>query len=168
MSVSVLAPVLLGGAVGAGLLLVVLGVRGTVNDPSRPPSPAARLITALRRPAMARRVAAGVVVGLLVLVVTGWPVAALGLGALMALWPRLFGGSAAEARQIAELEALVVWVESLKDTMKPSLTRMRAASSVCSLSGKSVVWSPITSSLIHSVLRASRASRAVRTASSAE
>ena len=49
--------------------------------------------------------------------VTGWPVAALGLGALMALWPRLFGGSAAEARQIAELEALVVWVESLKDTI---------------------------------------------------
>jgi len=117
MSVSVLAPVLLGGAVGAGLLLVVVGVRGTVNDPSRPPSPAARLITALRRPAMARRVAAGVVVGLLVLVVTGWPVAALGLGALIALWPRLFGGSAAEARQIAELEALVVWVESLKDTI---------------------------------------------------
>ena len=117
MSVSVLAPVLLGGAVGAGLLLVVVGVRGTVNDPSRPPSPAARLITALRRPAMARRVAAGVVVGLLVLMVTGWPVAALGLGALMALWPRLFGGSAAEARQIAELEALVVWVESLKDTI---------------------------------------------------
>ena len=117
MSVSVLAPVLLGGAVGAGLLLVVLGVRGTVNDPSRPPSPAARLIKALRRPAMARRVAAGVVVGLLVLVVTGWPVAALGLGALIALWPRLFGGSAAEARQIAELEALVVWVESLKDTI---------------------------------------------------
>jgi hypothetical protein len=57
--------------------------------------------------------------------------------------------------------------EKYGSTVKPSRTSVRAASSVCSLSGKSVVWSPMTSSLTRSVFRASRASRAVRTASSA-
>jgi tight adherence protein B len=114
---TVLAPVLLGVALGAGVLLMAVGIRGTVTDPARPPSRAARALQSLRRPAMARQAVAGVVVGLLVLIVTGWPVAAVGLGALTLLWPRLFGGSSAEARRIAELEALVVWIESLKDTI---------------------------------------------------
>jgi Flp pilus assembly protein TadB len=51
------------------------------------------------------------------LAVTGWPVAAAGLGALILCWPRLFGGGAAEQRQIAALEALVGWTESLRDTI---------------------------------------------------
>ena len=52
-------------------------------------------------------------------------------------------------------------------TTNPSLTSIRVASSSASLSGNSVCSSPITSSLIQFDRPASRASRAVRTASSA-
>lgn len=109
--------VLFGAGLGAGLLLIVAGVRGTTLDPTRPPSRAARAAAALRSPALAGRILAAVVVAAAVLALTRWPVAAAGLAALVLLWPKLFGGGAAEARQIASLEALVVWTESLRDTI---------------------------------------------------
>ncbi len=52
-------------------------------------------------------------------------------------------------------------------TTKPSFTSTRVASSRPSLSGNSVFWSPITSSLTQFERPTSRARRAVRTASSA-
>ena len=52
-------------------------------------------------------------------------------------------------------------------TMKPSFTSMRAASMVAGTSGKRVRSSPMTSSFTSVPMPASRASRAVRTASSA-
>jgi hypothetical protein len=58
-----------------------------------------------------------VVVGVLTLVLTRWPVAALGMTALVAFWPWMFGGAKAEAAQIVRLEALVMWTESLRDTI---------------------------------------------------
>ncbi|MGS0688853.1 type II secretion system F family protein [Nakamurella sp. GG22] len=109
--------VLLGIGIGAGLLLIVVGVRGTTVDPTRPPSRVSRAVAALRSPALAMRCLAAAAVAVGVLALTGWPVAAAGLAALVLLWPKLFGGGAAEARQIASLEALVVWTESLRDTI---------------------------------------------------
>ena len=53
------------------------------------------------------------------------------------------------------------------NTVNPSSTSVWAASSSSTESGNSVRSSPITSSLIHSVSNASRARRAVRTASRA-
>jgi tight adherence protein B len=53
----------------------------------------------------------------LTLVLTRWPVAAAGLAALVVAWPQLFGGARAEQQQIDRLEALVVWTESLRDTV---------------------------------------------------
>lgn len=117
MTGTVVLTVLLGIGLGVGLLLVVAGLRGTRVDPTRPPSRAARAVAALRSPAVSARILAAAVVGVAVLALTRWPVAAAGLAALVLLWPRLFGGGAAEARQIASLEALVVWTESLRDTI---------------------------------------------------
>src|SRR5690242_18726740 len=99
---------------GLGLLLLVAGLRGTPVDLTRPPSRAARAVAVLRSPALSARILVAAVVGVAVLALTRWPVAAVGLAALVLLWPRLFGGGAAEARQIASLEALVVWTESLR------------------------------------------------------
>jgi Flp pilus assembly protein TadB len=59
-------------------------------------------------------VAAGA--GLLVLVVTRWPLAGLGAGVLVFAWPRLFGGAAVGRRQLAKIEAIAAWTESLRDT----------------------------------------------------
>jgi len=52
-----------------------------------------------------------------VLVVTRWPIAAAGTGALVLGWNGLAGGAAEERRGMARLEALAAWTESLRDTI---------------------------------------------------
>ena len=101
-----------GAAAGLGVLLAVLGVLGrpTVVG-GRPPW---RRRTAAR---VSRQALFGVVAGLLVLLLTRWLVAAVGIGLLVAGWDRLVGGSADEGRGIARLEALATWTESLRDTI---------------------------------------------------
>ena len=114
---SVWAAVLLGAAVGGALCLLLVGLRGVRVDPTRPPARVARFPAALLSPALSARVLGGIAVAALTLAVTGWPVAAVGLGALVVCWPALFGGTTAERRQIASLEALVTWTETLRDTI---------------------------------------------------
>lgn len=104
------------GGLGGALLLLVWSGRGQVPDPTRPPSRLAQLAAQQRSPLLLARLAAGVLVALLVGVVTRWPVAALGLGGLVAFWPALMGGAASEQQHIAFLEAVVTWTESLRDT----------------------------------------------------
>jgi Flp pilus assembly protein TadB len=55
--------------------------------------------------------------GVLALVLTRWVVAGIGIGLLVAGWHRLLGGSAAEQRGTARIEALATWTESLRDTI---------------------------------------------------
>ncbi|MDQ2836237.1 MAG: type II secretion system protein [Actinomycetota bacterium] len=116
-SLSTLLAAFIFGAIGVALVLLVIGIRGTVPDPTAGPGLGARLGTAVRSPALTSRVAAGVIVGALTLLVTRWPVAAVGLGVLVVFWPQLFGGTRNEQLQIARLEALVIWTEALRDTM---------------------------------------------------
>ena len=113
----VLVAAVLSAGLGCAVVLLVVGVRGVVPDPTRPPGRVQRTLAALRSPALAGRLSGGAIVGVLVLLLTRWPVAALGLGALVACWPLLFGGGRAEQLQIDRLEALVVWTESLRDTV---------------------------------------------------
>lgn len=105
------------GAFAAAVLLLVREIRGVVIDPARPPGWGTRAAAALRSPALSGRLAAAVLLGLATLVLTRWPVAAAGVAALVALWPRLFGGTRAERTRLAKLEALVVWTETLRDTV---------------------------------------------------
>ena len=112
-----LVAVLLGAALGSAVLLLIAGWRGVAPRGPRPPSRASRLIDSLRTRAVALRVAGGIVAAVLTLLLTGWPVAAAGAAALVIAWPALFGGERHEQRQIAQLEALAVWTESLRDTV---------------------------------------------------
>ena len=66
--------------------------------------------------ALGMRAPIAVLVGLLTLVVTRWPVGALAGVALALAWPALFGGAKAERRAAERLEALAIWTESLRDT----------------------------------------------------
>lgn len=59
-------------------------------------------------------VAAGA--GVLVLALTRWPLAGVAAAVLVLLWPRLFGGAAAGRRDLAKIEAIAAWTESLRDT----------------------------------------------------
>lgn len=113
---NVLFAALICGGIGASVLLLVVAVRGTVPDPTRPPNRLQALLQRPRSPLLMLRLAAGLLLAVLIFVVTRWPVAAVGLGGLVAFWPALMGGSKEEQQQIVRLEAVVTWCEALRDT----------------------------------------------------
>lgn len=107
---------LIAAGIGAAVVLLLAAVRGGLTTPVAP----GRLQELRRRvlsPTGSARLAAATVCAVLTLVVTAWPVAALAAAALVVGWPRLFGGARAERRRVAELEALVMWTEALRDTV---------------------------------------------------
>lgn len=93
-----------GAGVGAGVLLVASGWKAAA--PPRPQRWSRR---------DAERATAAAAVAVAVLVATRWVAVAAALGGLVYLWPRLFGGAAAERAATARLEALAGWAESLRD-----------------------------------------------------
>lgn len=112
----VLIAALVAAGFGGAVVLLVVGLRGVVIYPARPPNRLRRFLDAQRSPRVLARLVAGVLLALLIGVVTRWPVAALGLGAMVLFWPALTGGTRVEQTQIARLEALVSWTEALRDT----------------------------------------------------
>jgi len=115
LSLSQLAFLALGGLFGGGVLLLVLG--WTPVEPK--PRFRSSLARDLRRfsAKLGRRVPIAVGVGLLVLVITYWPVMAIGCGVLVFFWESLFGGAKSEKAAYARLEGLAAWTESLRDTI---------------------------------------------------
>jgi Flp pilus assembly protein TadB len=109
----------LGLGTGIGLLLVVVGLAGRYNVPadldmqparwSRPAAGRGRI----DRRRLALCVSTGVVVG----VVTRWPVAA--ALATIGVWvlPQVIGPDRWHTRRVARIEAIAVWTESLRDTL---------------------------------------------------
>jgi Flp pilus assembly protein TadB len=110
-----LLPALLAGAcAGAGLLLLVVALRGLPARAARPPA-GGRLPPALGF--LSRRGWKAAIAALLALVITRWPVAAIGAGLLTMTWHGLLGGAAEERLSIARIEALASWTESVRDTI---------------------------------------------------
>lgn len=62
-----------------------------------------------------RAVLPAVAVGILIAVITRWPVAGVVVGTAAYLWPRMARGGPVERASIAKLEALATWTESLRD-----------------------------------------------------
>lgn len=112
----ILPAVLSGALLGLGLVVAVLAVRGVpARDPGTPSIWSRAVAGGGAR--LSTRVGSGVVSGILVLVVTRWPVAAVAIGLLVAYWDRIAGGGGEEKLAILRLEALAVWTESLRDTI---------------------------------------------------
>ena len=63
-----------------------------------------------------RQVGVAVAIGVIVLVVTRWPSAAIAAVAVSFLWPNIAGGTSVGRRQLEKVEALAAWTESLHDT----------------------------------------------------
>src|SRR5690606_17927485 len=103
---------LAGAVVGAGGLLVVMGRTEHEEQPLR----VSRSLRD-RIQGSARRALFGVGAGLVILVLTKWPVLAVAVGLLVWFSPALFGGVASEKRAMARLEGLAAWTESLRDTI---------------------------------------------------
>lgn len=112
MAPSTIFVIVLGALVGAGVVLLVDSLR------ARP-----RGGTEVRRggPSLVERVGRrgllAVGTGLLILVLTSWPVAAAGAALLVLSWSSLFGGARAERQSMARIEGLAAWTESLRDTI---------------------------------------------------
>ncbi|GAA4578880.1 type II secretion system F family protein [Planotetraspora phitsanulokensis] len=105
---------LCGAAVGGGLFLFVLALYGLRPRPAAPDHGAERVEVFKK---LSTRIAVAVVIGVVVLVATGWPVVAVGVVVLVLAWPGLAGGAAEERRAMQNLEALAAWTESLRDTI---------------------------------------------------
>ena len=111
-----LLPALLAGAaLGLGLLCAVLYVRGVAPRDAGTPSLFERSVRSGGR--LSTRLGAGLGAGLVVLLLTQWPVAAIAIGMLVAYWDRIAGGGGEERLAILRLEGLAVWTESLRDTI---------------------------------------------------
>ncbi|MFJ5090884.1 type II secretion system F family protein [Streptomyces sp. NPDC088674] len=111
------------GALGAGLLagggcaLLVVALYGLPAKPAGADGPGGRKRGAELARLLSRRASAAVLVGVLVLVATGWVIAGVGAGILVLTWDRLFGGAREERTQMRRVEALATWTESLRDTI---------------------------------------------------
>jgi Flp pilus assembly protein TadB len=110
---TILLIVAFGAAAGGGVVLLVHSL--IPREPSRVASPGHDAVDRLRR--LGARVPAAVLAGLLVLLLTTWPVAALAAGGLVLGWSTLFGGASSERAGVAKIEALAAWTESLRDTV---------------------------------------------------
>lgn len=125
----VLEGALLGLAVALSLLLGVVGVRGVPVVAGRPPGRVDRALATMRSPEFSGWLIAGLVAGVITLLVTRWFVAAAAVAVLVVFWPRMFSGAAAEQRAIDRLEALIIWIEALRDTMAGNVALAQALGS---------------------------------------
>jgi Flp pilus assembly protein TadB len=115
LSLSQLGFLATGGVFGGAVLMLVLGLTPVESQPKIQSS----LAQDLRRIGvrLGRRVPVAAGVGLAVLVVTLWPVMAIGCGVLVFFWENLFGGAKSEKAAYTRLEGLAAWTESLRDTI---------------------------------------------------
>lgn len=101
-----------GAALGLGILLVVLGLRGTPPI-DRPPT--RRLKN--EHPRWLLRAAVALLAALIAFLVTGWPVGALLAGLVAAVVPGTLRQMRLEATTVARTEAVAAWTEMLRDTL---------------------------------------------------
>ncbi len=111
---TVLLIVLLGGAVGGAVVLLVRSLVGFPVD-DRVADSGASLVDRIQ--AAGRQVPFAVGAFLLVLLLTRWVVVAAACSLLVLFWDRLFGGAREARRGLARLEGLAAWPESLRDTV---------------------------------------------------
>ena len=121
MPVSGMVGMLLGVSLGAAVLLLAATLAGWT--PRRDHTN--RRVAGPRRGwwdgEARRRGAAAAGVGLLVAVLTRWPVAAVATAAVIYLWPSMFGARRLAAAQVESIEALATWTESLRDSIAGSV-----------------------------------------------
>jgi Flp pilus assembly protein TadB len=107
---------LAGGAIAAGLVLLVTGLIGRRRPPGVPPPrwPSTGTLSASRR-----RVLLAVLACLVVLAVTRWPVAGLAAALAVVFLPRVLSAST-QRQRTAKLEGLEQWTRRLGDMLTAS------------------------------------------------
>lgn len=124
---------LAGALLGGGLFVAVLAVVGLPERPAG--KPRRQGDSASDR---SRRLLKGLLVGLVVLVLTRWVIAAVALALLAAYWDRITGSSSVEKRAITRLDALASWTESLRDTIAGAIGLEQAIPATAATAGSSI------------------------------
>jgi Flp pilus assembly protein TadB len=118
MTLTVLLAALLGLGTAFGVVLLAVGLSGRDNGPADLDGDSwLSRVTSARGPVDRRRVAVCVAVGVVVAVVTRWPVAA--VLAAVGAWvlPAVIGPDRDHARRVARIEAIATWTEALRDSL---------------------------------------------------
>lgn len=126
MSFSAMTGLLLGGGLGLSIVLLIAALRGwrpRVPHWLRSKNSANGAVkgSVFWGAQGRRRLLLAIGAGVLVAVITRWPVAVGAAVAVIYLWPTMFGGGRAGAAQLERLEALAVWTESLRDSIAGSV-----------------------------------------------
>lgn len=119
MSWTTISGLALGVGLALSLVLLTAAMRGW-QPALRLPFKSARQSILLDRAARRRAIAAAGA-GVVVLVLTRWPVAAGAIAALIYLWPTMFGGGKVADSQVDRVDALATWTESLRDSIAGSV-----------------------------------------------
>lgn len=114
-SLPVLYGLLAGTAVGGGIALFVVALRGWAPKPGAGQDNGKRAAEIARF--LSTRGSLAIGGGLVVLALTRWMVMGAATGILVFTWDRLFGGAAEERAAMKRVEALAAWTESLRDTI---------------------------------------------------
>ena len=123
-------------AVAAAALGLVALTRLALGKPAVPRMQLTRTVDR----AKFRQVGAASAAGLMAILLTRWPLAGIAAAAIVMLWPRIFGGGRVGRRQLAKIEAIAAWTESLRDTASAAAGLEQAI--------------PATTSAAHPLLRA--------------
>lgn len=115
-SLSVMYGLLAGAAVGGGIALFVVAMRGWAAKPVPAGQSSGDKAADLVR-FLSQRGSLAIVVGLAVLAATRWVVLGIATAVLVFSWDKLFGGAAEERAAMKRVEALASWTESLRDTI---------------------------------------------------
>jgi tight adherence protein B len=115
-----------GALVGAGILALIVAVRGVEADQV----PRVRSWTIERVDHAAARVCIALLAAAVVGLITHWPVAAIGVMVLGLTVPLMLGSRQAHGLRLARLGAVAAWAEMLRDTLTAGLgieTAIRAS-----------------------------------------
>ncbi|MCU1613217.1 MAG: putative Flp pilus assembly protein TadB [Frankiales bacterium] len=143
MTAGVLLMVLAGLLVAGGLVGAVAAVRGVSVLFSG--SPSAR---GSRRPRITPLHLGALATGVVVLLITGWPVAALAAAAGVVFVPQVLGGGKASKRVIATSEALADWTRRLADLISSGAAGSTRDALRRSLSSAPEAIAPVVSNLV--------------------
>lgn len=110
---------LLGTVFGLAVVGLVLAATGRLRpaDMAAPGGPGTLAPAKPRRHLPIARMAASGAAVAIVWTATGWPVAAIGAGALIWFGPTLLGGEAAYRAELVKIDAIASWVEGLRDNL---------------------------------------------------
>lgn len=128
---STLEAVLAGLVVGGGIALLIASLVGFKAKERA--AEGVRIGDWLR--SAGQRLTVSLLVGIVLGVLTRWPVAGLAVAVLIFFWKQLFGGLGSERLGMQRVEALAMWTESLRDTIAGAVGLEQAIPSAARTAG---------------------------------